>query len=108
MTSPGLYDPTPVAVGKRLRLARKALGLRAVDMYRPLGIPATTWSNWEAGSKRISVDEAVQVAANFRIDPNFLYIGLKGGLEKALAARIAELESECEAKGRNDGERAAS
>lgn len=107
MASLGLYDPTPGAVGKRLRLARKALGLRAVDMYRPLGIPPTTWSNWEQGLKRISVDEAVKLAANYRIGPDWLYIGLTTNLDRAVAGRIAELQSECEAK-QSDGSRAAS
>lgn len=107
MASHGLYDPTPPAVGRRLRLARKALGLRAVDMYRPLGIPPTTWSNWEQGLKRISIDEAVKIAANYRIDANWLYIGLTTGLDQAVARRIAELQTECEDQ-REDGSRAAS
>lgn len=96
MTLLGLYDPTPAAVGRRLRLARKALGLRAVDMYRPLGIPPTTWSNWEQGSKRVSIDEAAKLAANYRIDANWLYLGLTTGLDQTVARRIAELQSDCE------------
>src|ERR1700682_685066 len=44
-------------IGERLRLTREAEGLIATTACKLVGCSTKAWSNWERGTKRISVDE---------------------------------------------------
>lgn len=56
------YEPElphyPVSPGERLRLHRRARGLRQIDLAKQLGIGQERLSAWEQGKRRISPDIA--------------------------------------------------
>lgn len=102
------HDIATAAVAQRLKLFRKALGLRAVDMRRPLGISSSAWSNWENGTRRISLNEALSLTTAYPITLDWIYRASKRGLDEGVAARIAELERECKRRADRDDNKVAS
>lgn len=74
------------AVGKRLRLTREAMGLSIVAFCRLAGIEANAWSNYEAGTRRISLESAIKVCLASGVTLDWIYLGSRAGLPVRIAS----------------------
>jgi transcriptional regulator with XRE-family HTH domain len=89
-------DPRGLSeVGRRLRYARIASGYPVQAAWcRVTGITAPAWNNYEAGFRRINVDDAWKVTQVTGVSLDWIYGGLKRGISPDLLERIARLEAE--------------
>ena len=85
-------DPFSTAeIARRLKLTRLALGYKQpmMSVLAGLSIPAQAWSNYENGTRRISLDVAQKLHTNLGITLHWIYRGDMNGLSEDLAAKIA-------------------
>jgi len=84
------------AIGERLALTRRALGLTQVTISRLMGATSDgqAWGNYEAGRRRISVDHANKLTANLGITLDWIYQGQIMTLPPDLRERIQRLMAE--------------
>jgi transcriptional regulator with XRE-family HTH domain len=71
-------DPTsPVEIGRRLALTRRALGYTTTTMCRMMGSQSggSAYSNYEIGRRRISLDLALTLCARCRLTLPWIYQG---------------------------------
>jgi transcriptional regulator with XRE-family HTH domain len=75
-------------IGKRLALARRALGLSGVELSQKLGVSNGVWSNWELGINQIR-PEFVRKLKN--LIPGLSHDWLYDGDRQRLTVELAEL-----------------
>ena len=64
-----------VAVSRRLRQAREALGYTQSQLCRLTGINAQVWNNAETGDNMISINNAVRLRSKTGIPLDWIYCG---------------------------------
>lgn len=84
----------PEEVGRRLRHLRVAYGHKAKTFANLLGIAETTWNNFERGKRRISIDEAIKVAAKTGASLDWIYRGLEGTLPLHVVEKLHKADAE--------------
>ena len=87
-------DPTSITeIGRRLELTRRALGFTQVAMGRLMGAVSNgqAWQNYEAGTRRISIDHALALCRNCSVTLDWVYQGQLVNLPPALRDRIQQL-----------------
>src|SRR5262245_20177552 len=87
-TSKGKPTQTPAAVGDRLRLIRGVSGLSQTDLARRIGHKQNTYSSYENGSRKCSVECAILVCEHFDATLDYVFRGHNEGLAQV---RIREL-----------------
>ncbi len=90
-----------VAIAGRLFALRKALGASQVQMAHTLGSPSNSiWANYEAGTRRISLDHALILCRRYGVSLEWIYRGHIHSLPHDLAEKIRfqELQAERKAK----------
>lgn len=86
------------AIGRRLVAARRAAGLRPIDVALRAHIGRNTLANWEMGLKRPSVDQLALLLPVLDVSLDYVYFGdmsrlpweLKHRIEVELAALAEE------------------
>lgn len=86
-------DSAVAAIARRLETTRNALGLSQAQLCRHAGIAANTYSQYESGNGRPSLDYAMRLCQTFGLTLDWIYFGNAAGLPDDLAARIAEQEA---------------
>jgi transcriptional regulator with XRE-family HTH domain len=90
-----LIKPTSAAaIGRRLALARMALGLTTTQICARMGSISTgsAWSNYEMGRRRIALDHAIALCdAGLGLTLDWIYRGEEGMLDPKLRKRLQEL-----------------
>ena len=87
---PGNHD-----IAQRMQITRVALGKTQTALCRELGISVQTWNNYERGTRRIGLDEALDLCNKihvtlewiYRGDPRLIYSDLADKI-KAAQARL--------------------
>ena len=79
---------SPEAIGERLCLVRKALGLTQEQFAAAVGCPQGTFGQYEAGMRKPSVAVASRVFDRFRIPLDYLYLGEVSSLPFELAKAV--------------------
>lgn len=79
---------SPEAIGRRLKATRDALGLKAVEFCRQAGIPQNTYSQYENGKGRPSLDFALKICKTFNVTLDWIYLGNSAAVPHALATAI--------------------
>jgi transcriptional regulator with XRE-family HTH domain len=89
------------AVARRMLAARRAAGLRSVDICAGAGITSSQLSNWEAAKSRPRVDQLGLILPFLDVTSDWIYFGDDRGLSwtkrEALLAAVAEVEAEARA-----------
>lgn len=87
-----LYGPDPidVAVGARIRIRRRWLGLSQRALAAPLGLTFQQLQKYERGSNRVSASKLVAIAAALDCSVGHL-VGEDGAAPAAGAAQLAML-----------------
>jgi transcriptional regulator with XRE-family HTH domain len=75
-------------IGSRLRKLRKSLGLTQTDLAEKLGITQSAWTQYETGTRKISIEVAAVVSRRFGVTLDWIYLGDPSGLPMRLAALL--------------------
>lgn len=88
------------AVGRRIRLAREALGIKTVrELAQILGIGDSTWYNYELGLRPVNHFAVHRFATRYDISLDYVFSGKKEKLRHDILLEIERIEAE-EAKTR--------
>jgi len=82
------------AVGYRLGLLRRALGMTSSEMADSLGIERTYWSRFEKGRQGLSDSVAALLVVRFGVTLDFLMLGRWDKLPVDLAEKMRALPPE--------------
>ncbi|MBQ7515381.1 MAG: helix-turn-helix transcriptional regulator [Schwartzia sp.] len=61
--------------GQRLAALRKEKGLSQAELAKHLGMPQTTYSGYEAGNRRVTLEFIIRLARFFSVSPTLLVMG---------------------------------
>jgi transcriptional regulator with XRE-family HTH domain len=81
-------------IAQRLALTRRASGLGQAAWCRFVGIEPTTWNNYEQGTRRISLEQALKVCTATGVSLDWIYRGLADRLPVHFATELQRLRSE--------------
>ena len=82
--------PPQIEAGRRLRAARKALGLTQREIAEVGGVTPHGVSQWESGAKRINPFAMVRIKARWGISLDFVFAGDISGLPHGLASAVSK------------------
>lgn len=72
-------------IGERLRWHRDLLNVDQADYVKPLlAVKRSAYSNWEAGSSRLSLNGALEIRETYGLSLDFLYAGIDDALPMTL------------------------
>jgi transcriptional regulator with XRE-family HTH domain len=69
-----------------------ALGLKQVELAYLLRIKGSTWSNYEQGTRRPDIEEAVALANLTGVSLDLIYRGIEAALPSDLVRKLREAE----------------
>lgn len=82
-----------LAIGRRLAAIRAHLGLTQVEMARRIGLASgPRWANYEIGTSRIPVEEALKVVQMVGVSLDYIYYGNAALLPEKLKNELWERE----------------
>ena len=61
--------------GQRLAALRKEKGLSQAELAKHLGMPQTTYSGYETGNRRVTLEFIIRLARFFSVSPTLLVMG---------------------------------
>jgi transcriptional regulator with XRE-family HTH domain len=79
---------TKSAIGNRLELTRRALGLAQGDFASRAGIARNAYNQYETGTNRPQLDAAFKLCDTYRLTLDWIYFGDASGLRFDLAEAI--------------------
>lgn len=94
MTDLGLPPTSKEAIGRRLVLTRRALGLTPGVFASTAGIAKSTYSNYEGGGRTPALSFAIRLCERFELTLDWIYLGDPSGLKYTLAEQIIRLRHE--------------
>lgn len=101
--------PEYESFGKNLAYFRKLADLSQAEMAKQLGVPQSTYSGWETGTRKIQLSTIIQLSKFFGKSPDEL-IGSKrlDNLDAKNDFSLSSLEKDiiCKFRTLNNGERA--
>jgi len=89
---PTIFDDSDKAVGRRVRLVRKAFKLTGQQLADMLGITISSLSKIEHGDRRLDPRHAGKLLLLYRVDHTWLYCGYSSGLDDTTLKRLEEAE----------------
>lgn len=69
-------DPVDTHVGKRIRVRRRVLGLRQVDLADALGLTSQQIEKYESGANRVSASKLYAIAVKLNTPVSYFFEGL--------------------------------
>ena len=81
------------SISVRLKRTRKAFGLSQAKWCRLVGITPSAWNNYERGTNRISLDQALKICRATGISLVWIYRGLRAALSYELACKLVDADS---------------
>ena len=81
-------ERTAEAIGRRLRATRKALDLKQGPFLALCDIAQNTYSAWETGARRPSVDEAARLCDAHKLTLDWIYLGDASGLPLKITSKL--------------------
>jgi len=82
----------PEEIGARLRIARRALGLKSTEFSKGAGIAQNAFSQFETGTRPLTLSAAVKICGRYGLTLDWLYRDDPSGLPHALAEKINSTE----------------
>ncbi|MCA0963303.1 helix-turn-helix domain-containing protein [Salipiger bermudensis] len=80
-------------IGKRLKAVRKFYDLGSKEFAEQADVSPKSYSQWERGSGRVSVDGAMKLQARYGISLDFIYLGRVDTLPNSLAEAVSSRPS---------------
>jgi transcriptional regulator with XRE-family HTH domain len=82
-----MIDP-PEKIGERLHNLRTALDMNQARVAESLGITQSAWSQYESGTRKITIEVAGVLAVRFGVTFDWIYRGDPSGLPMGLATLL--------------------
>lgn len=82
---------TAKQIARRLKATREALGLNQAELCRRAGIERNAWNMFEKGTRQITVTNAVRLYEAFGVTLDWVYLGLRRGLDGELQEKLAKV-----------------
>ncbi len=101
-----LSDTSSVYVGKRLKMFRKALGVRQVDLVRELGWSQQKWGQWEHGVRNPNISDMIELAERYGVTLDYIYRGDMTRLPEWMEKKIREFAASDSRDGVDQGNKA--
>lgn len=83
-----VHDASLNAIAARLKRFREAYGLSQADVCRRTGIKPSAWSNYEQAFRRIPLDNAITIRAEWGLGLEWIYLGDTSGLSQSVTALL--------------------
>lgn len=98
MPNPYAIDPDDTGdlasdVGRRLSLARRALGLNQQEFGVRAGLSQPQYNQFETGKRRLTIEAAMSLCHVYSLTLDYLYRGDPSGLPYRLADAINKLRT---------------
>ena len=84
---------TRTAIGRRLELTRRAIGLTQLDFARRAGLASNSYNQYENGVNRPQIDAALAIVDAYGITLDWIYLGDPSGLRYELGEAIRALRA---------------
>lgn len=81
------------AIGQRLELTRRAIGMAQGEFAERAGISRNTYNQYEQGVNRPQLEAAFKLSDTYRLTLDWIYFGDPSGLRFDLAETIKALRS---------------
>ena len=91
-TPPTIFDDSDKAVGRRVRLVRKAFDITGQQLADLFGVTISSVSKIESGERRLDPRHASKLLLLYGVDHTWLYCGLPSGLTDTTLKRLEEAE----------------
>ncbi len=88
-----IRQASPKQTGRRLRNLRVMHGLKSGNMARQMNLLPATYSNYETGISRPSIENAVRIVTFYKVTLDYLYMGSFFGISDKLTRRIKSFEN---------------
>ena len=82
----------PERIAERLRIVRQVEGLSQAEFAQRADIAPNAWNNYEKARKRISLDAAIRLCAEYGLTLDYIYFGDSGNLTYNLVNAIKAVE----------------
>ena len=79
-------------IGNRIVAFRRHLNMSATKFAKEHGFSKSQLGNWEAGSRRISIDAAMRLCDLYGLTLDYIYIGRLSSLPHSLAVLLSDKE----------------
>ncbi len=76
-------------ISLRLRTVRAYYGMSSKGFAEGAGVPPKSYSQWEGGNHRISIDGALKMQSRYGISLDFIYLGRLDALPSKIAAAVS-------------------
>jgi transcriptional regulator with XRE-family HTH domain len=76
-------------ISNRLRAVRKYYDLNSKDFAEQAGVPPKSYSQWESGQFRVSIDGALKIQSRYGISLDFIYTGRLDTLPNRIATALS-------------------
>jgi transcriptional regulator with XRE-family HTH domain len=97
-----MYDYNKKAVGERIRLQRKALGISPDDFAEHIGRVPKFCADIERGQAGMSIDTMLKICSLLRISPDYLLLGKRDHERITETEMILSALNQCTEKQRKD------
>lgn len=84
---------TKRAIGVRLELTRRALGLAQSEFAERAGLSRNAYNQYETGTNRPQLEAAFKLCDTYRLTLDWIYFGDNSGLRHDLADAVKALRS---------------
>ena len=76
-------------IANRLRAVREVYGMSSKEFADQAGVPPKSYSQWESGDFRISIDGAIRLQARYGTSLDFIYLGSIDTLPNKIATALS-------------------
>ena len=83
----------PKAIGKRIALAREAMGLDQSEFAEGVGKRQSTCSGWETGARPPGLPIALKLCDKYALTLDYIYRGITAGLPGDLEDKLRLLKT---------------
>lgn len=77
------------SVGERLKRTRRAFDMDQNDFAEGAGIRRGTYTQWELGTRRPNLDDAIRLVRAYQLTLDWIYLGIPSGLPPQLFSKLA-------------------
>lgn len=92
-TDPDDTGDLAIDVGRRLSLARRALGLQQQEFAARAGLSQPQYSQFETGKRRLTIEAAIKLCHAYSLTLDYLYLGEPSGLPHRLWLAINQIRA---------------
>lgn len=87
----GVGEKSMVAIGRRLKMTREALGLSQAEFASRAGLSKNAYNMYEKGKQRPSIESAIALVETYRITLDWIYLGDNSALRHDMVETMKKM-----------------